>query len=71
MLEVGDKVMRNVTFVDWGSKSSKGAAYQTMTLPAEVVYIHPQQRFYTIRVKFPDGRSFCTTEYFYPRNCGK
>ena len=68
MIRVGDHVTRRVTFME---RMPNGQYISTTeAMPAEVVWIHPQQRFYTIRVALPGGRNFLTTEYFYPRQAG-
>lgn len=64
MIQIGDRVRRMVGFVDLEHHMTA-----PVPMPCECVieYIHPEHRFYTLRVLLPDGRSFRTTEYFYPR----
>lgn len=68
MIEVGDKMRKKVGFVDLAGHM---AALVPVSCECEVEYIHPEHRFYTIRVLLPSGKSFCTTEYFYPRGSGQ
>ena len=64
MIKVGDKLSRRLAIYD----SSTGCATPTVTtVPAEVVYIHPQRRFYVVRCELPGGHVIHQTEYFYPR----
>ena len=60
MIQVGDKVRRVIKVWD----PVKGAAPVDTPVEATVVYIHPQNRFYTIECKMPGGRSFRETLYF-------
>lgn len=64
MIQVGDRVKRKVDFVDL---TSHMATPVPVSCECVVEYIHPEHRFYTLRVLLPGGRSFRTTEYFYPR----
>lgn len=64
MIEVGDRVRRTVDFVDF---ESHAATPVPVSCECVVEYIHPEHRFYTLRVLLPGGRSFRMTEYFYPR----
>lgn len=64
MIQVGDKMRRKVGFVDLESHMN---TLVPVSCDCEVVYIHPEHRFFTLRVLLPSGESFCTTEYFYPR----
>lgn len=68
MIQVGDKMRKKVGFVDLDGHM---AALVPVSCDCEVVYIHPQRRFYTLRVLLPSGKSFRTTEYFYPRAGGQ
>lgn len=65
MIQLGDKVNRKIRIYD----ASRGPQPVTVTMEAEVVYIHPEHRYYTIECKMPGGRSFRESLYFFPR-CG-
>ena len=67
MIQVGDRIKRKVSIYD----PQNGAAPKPVQVDAEVVYIHPERRFYTIECKMPGGRAFRETEYFYPRGAAK
>lgn len=62
MIQIGDRVSCRVQFTE----QQKNGAYEarTLTLPGEVIFIHPAHRFYTVSVRLPNGQSFRTTEYF-------
>ena len=64
MIQVGDRVKRKVDFV---ALTSHMATPVPVSCECVVEYIHPEHRFDTLRVLLPGGRSFRTTEYFYPR----
>lgn len=65
MIQVGDKTTRRLAIYD--SVGGGGAKPTVTTVPAEVVYIHPQRRFYVVRCELPGGHFIHQTEYFYPR----
>lgn len=52
---VSDQVRQRPSFGD-----SKYCPQQSMPdlLPCDVVYIHPQRRYYTVEFTFPQGRKF-------------
>ena len=66
MIQIGDKVKRKVNIYD--PDRGTGGLGAKLTVEATVVYIHPQNRFYTLRFDLPGG-SYRETEYFAPR-CG-
>ena len=66
MIQIGDKIRRRIKIYD--PSADKGKPRET-TIETEVVYIHPQRRYYTIRCQMPGGRYFHETMYFFPR-CG-
>ena len=65
MICVGDKIKRKVKIWD----ASAGPDPILADVDAEVVYIHPERRYYVIRCDMPGGRSFREALYFFPR-CG-
>ena len=65
MIRLGDKVKRKIAVYD----ASRGPQAILADVDAEVVYIHPERRYYVIRCDMPGGRSFRETLYFFPR-CG-
>ena len=65
MIELGQKLKRRIKIYD----PAAGGTMSETTVDAEVIWIHPELRFYTILCRMPGGRSFRETEYFYPR-CG-
>ena len=54
-LTVGDKLKRRMKIYDADRTSGKP---EEMTVDATVVYIHPEQRYYTLRFDLGPGRSF-------------
>ena len=67
MIQVGDRMRKKVGFVDLENHMT---ALVPVSCDCEVVYIHPEHRYYTLLVRLPNGKSFRTTEYFYPRAGG-
>ena len=65
MIKLGQRMTRTLRIYD----PAQGCNLAATTVEAEVVYIHPERRFYVIEYKLPHGRRFRATEYFYPR-CG-
>ena len=65
MIHVGDKIKRKIAIYD----ASRGPAPVMTDVEAEVVYIHPERRYYVVRCEMPRGRSFREALYFFPR-CG-
>lgn len=61
---VGDRFRRKIPFVDLENHMT---ALVPISCDCVVEYIHPEGRFYTVRVLLPSGESFRDTEYFYPR----
>ena len=66
MIRIGDKIKRKVKIWD----ASVGREPVETSVDAEVVYIHPERRYYVVRCEMPGGRSFRETLYFDPR-CGR
>lgn len=64
MIHLGDKIKRTLRIYD-----AAGCQTVATKLEAEVVYIHPERRFYTLEYRLPGGHRIRETEYFYPR-CG-
>ena len=65
MLKVGDKVQRTVRVSVLTDKG--GFADRTLSVPAEVLYIHPEHRFYTVIITLPNGARYRETLYFGPK----
>ena len=54
-MTVGDKLKRRMKIYDADRTSGKPTE---TTVDATVVYIHPEQRYYTLRFELGPGRSF-------------
>ena len=54
-MTVGDKLKRRMKIYDSDRTSGKPTE---KTVDATVVYIHPEQRYYTLRFELGPGRSF-------------
>lgn len=67
-MRIGDRVRRKVGFVDYQNGMT---TLHPVECDCDVEYIHPERRFYTLRVLLPSGESFRTTDYFYPRSAEK
>ena len=63
---IGDRVKRKISIADPTS-----IVLQPVLCDCVVEYIHPERRYYTLRVLLPGGRSFCVTDYFYPKGSEK
>ena len=64
-MTVGDRIRRKVPF--YATDNCTIHSMELVEVEATVIYIHPERRFFTIECHLPSGRSFRTTEYFYPR----
>lgn len=65
MIQVGDQVRRKIAL-----SKDNASPLEWIPVDAIVEWIHPEHRFYTLRVLLPGGRSYRTTDYFYPRAGG-
>lgn len=63
-MKVGDKVRRTLKIYD-----AAGCQTVKTEVEAEIIFIHPERRFYTLECKLPGGYKIRETEYFFPR-CG-
>lgn len=65
MIKIGDTVTRTVRV----SVLTKRDGYEekALSVPAKVVYIHPEHRFYTVLITLPNGAKYRETMYFGPR----
>lgn len=62
MPDLGDRIKVRVSYAE---KNKAGSwVTSTVSLPAEVVWIHPARRFFTVLVTLPNGFRFRTTQYF-------
>lgn len=62
MIQLGDAITLTVRV----SILSKHGGYEDklLTVPAEVVYIHPEHRFYSVLITLPNGAKYRETLYF-------
>ena len=65
MIHVGDHITRRIKVYDASTRKMTVEVMET-----DVVYIHPERRFYVVRCDMPQGRFFHETLYFFPR-CGQ
>ena len=65
MIQLGDKVKRRVNIYDPDATGQQ----RTVSMDTVVEYIHPERRFYVVRIDVPGGRCYRETMYFNPR-CG-
>lgn len=65
MIRVGDHITRRIKVYDASTRKMTVEVMET-----DVVYIHPERRFYVVRCDMPGGRFFRETLYFFPR-CGQ
>ena len=66
-MRVGDRIRRKVPF--YSTDNCTSYSMELVDCECIVEYIHPERRYFTIRVLLPSGRSFRTSEYF-PRRAG-
>lgn len=65
MIRVGDHITRRIKVYDASTRKMTVEVMET-----DVVYIHPERRFYVVRCDMPGGRFFHEMLYFFPR-CGQ
>ena len=64
MIQIGDKVKRRVSIYDPCAPGHQ----RTENMDAVVEYIHPERRYYVVRIDVPGDRSYRETMYFNPRS---